>query len=73
MREYFDQLSKWEAWVDPNNLSSPQKFTIHRQKQLVNILIQYGGEKIPFAHFTREIVIDSSKRNKYAFPVISLG
>jgi hypothetical protein len=64
MKKYFDKYSKWEAW------SRQQKFTIHRQEQLAYILKQYGGEIIPFSHFTREIDMDPAKRNKYAFPVI---
>jgi len=64
MRENFDKHLKKDYWFEQ------QKFTIHRQEQLADIFKQYGGEKIPFTHFTREIDIDSSKRNKYVFPVV---
>lgn len=69
-REYFDRVSKWKSWYDPNNSSSPQRFTIHRQKQLASILEVYGGAKIPFTHFKKEFIRNPAKRNKYVFPVV---
>ena len=30
----------------------------------------YDGEKIPFSHFTKELVRDPKKRNRLAFPVV---
>lgn len=70
MREYFDKLSKRKDWTDPNSPTSPKKFTVHRQRQLAEILKHYGGRKIPFSHFAREVVDNPGKRNKYAFPVV---
>jgi len=56
--------------MDPSNQTSPQNFTVHRQRQLAKIFKQYGENKIPFSHFTKEIVENPAKRNKYAFPVV---
>ena len=61
MRENFDKLAKRKDWVDPNSPTSPNKFTVHRQGQLAEILKQYGGRKSPFSHFTSEIVDSPAK------------
>ena len=70
MRENFEKLANRNDWKDPDSDTSPNKFTIHRQKQLKAIFDLYGGSKIPFSHFTDEIVRDSEKRNSLAFPAV---
>jgi len=70
MRENFNKLAKRKDWADRNSPTSPKKFTVHRQRQLAELLKKYGGRKIPFSHFTREIVDNPAKRNKYAFPIV---
>jgi hypothetical protein len=70
MRENFEKLAKRKDWVDPDSPTSPKKFTVHRQKQLEKILKSYGRQKIPFTHFSSEIIKNHAKRNKYAFPVV---
>jgi len=70
MKENFNKLANKKDWTDPNSPRSPKKFTLHRQRQLVEILKKYGGQKVPFSHFTKQIVNDPAKRNKSAFPVV---
>ena len=70
MKENFDKLANRKDWSDPNYPTNPKKYTIKRQQQLISVFEQYDGEKIPFSHFTNEIVNNSAKRNKYAFPVV---
>jgi len=70
MKEKFIQLAKRKDWLDSNSPSSPKKFTVHRQKQLLDILNRYDERKIPFTHFSNEIIKDSAKRNKYVFPIV---
>jgi hypothetical protein len=46
----------------------PKKFTKYRQQPLANIFDLYGGEKIPFEHFTNEIVKNPAKKTVWPFP-----
>lgn len=61
----FDQLSKIKKWKDECT-----KLTVHRQDQLLKILNQYDGRKIPFSHFTVEICNNTSLRNSQAYPAV---
>lgn len=70
MKGNFEKLAKRKDWADPNSPTSPKKFTVHRQRQLAEIFKQYGGGKIPSSHFTKELVENPAKRNKYAFPAV---
>jgi len=45
MKENFNKLANKKDWTDPNSPRSPKKFTLHRQRQLVEILKKYGGKK----------------------------
>ena len=70
MRDNFEKLAKRSDWTDPNSQNSPKRFSVKRQKQLLEILEQYGGDRIPFHHFTDDIVKDAAKRNRFGFPVV---
>lgn len=70
MKNIFDKLAEIKSWSDPLRQNRPKKFTVHRQKQLADIFVLYGGDKIPFKHFTNELVEDSEKRNRLAFPAV---
>jgi hypothetical protein len=64
--ERFDKLVQMERWQNECT-----KLTVHRQRQLAEILNQYGGKKIPFSHFTAEICSrDMSLRNSQAYPAV---
>lgn len=70
MKENFEKLLGRKDWADPMSATSPKKFTVHRQNQLAEIFKIYSGEKIPFSHFTKEIIEDPAKRNRLAFPAV---
>ena len=70
MRNNFDKLAKRRDWSAPQSPTRPKKFTKYRQQQLANIFDLYVGEKIPFEHFTDEIVKNPAKRNLLAFPAV---
>lgn len=73
-------------WIDPDKSENPNFLTAERQYQLKEILLSYrknyGGNSIPFEHFTDRIIADRSYlidqgivkknvlRNCEAFPVI---
>ena len=46
------------------------KLTVHRQIQLSEIFEKYGSDKIPFYHFTKERIHDSSIRNSEVYPIV---
>jgi formyltetrahydrofolate synthetase len=47
-----------------------KKLTVHRQRQLNEVLKMYGGRKIPFSHFINEMLRNMSMRNVLAYPVV---
>jgi hypothetical protein len=73
-------------WIDPDKSENPNFLTVGRQLQLKEILASYrknfGGNSIPFEHFTDRIIADRSYqidegvvkknvlRNCEAFPII---
>lgn len=75
-----------KQWIDPDGSANPKCLTVERQMQLKEILTSYrknfGGNSIPFEHFTDRIIADRSYlikekifktnllRNSEAFPVI---
>jgi len=75
-----------KLWIDPDGSANPKCLTVERQMQLKEILTSYrkdfGGNSIPFEHFTDRIIADCSYfikerifktnhlRNNEAFPVI---
>lgn len=46
------------------------KLTIHRQEQLKEIYDLYGGNKIPFSHFTSELSNNMALRNRLVYPAV---
>jgi len=70
MRETFKKLAEKTDWNDPNCSTSPNTFTVHRQIQLSKIFKSYDGLKIPYNHFSDEIINDYQKRNQLVFPVV---
>jgi hypothetical protein len=70
MKENFDRLITIDSWINPQSATSPKVFTIHRQKQLLEVLKKYDGISVPFSHFSDENINDPVKRNKLIFPVI---
>ena len=70
MREIFEKLARRKDWSDPLSPTRPKKFTVFRQRQLADIFKLHGGNKIPFKHFTSELVKNPAKRNRLAFPAV---
>ena len=70
MREIFEKLARRKDWPEPLSPTRPKKFTVHRQRQLADIFKLHGGNKIPFKHFTSELVNNPAKRNRLAFPAV---
>jgi hypothetical protein len=70
MRAYFEKLARRKDWSDLQSPTRPKKFTVHRQQQLADIFRLYGGDKIPFSHFTDDLVDNAEKRNRLAFPAV---
>jgi len=66
----FCETREKERLVRHQSPTRPKKFTVHRQRQLVDIFNLYGGKKIPFNHFGRELVRNSNKRDRLAFPAV---
>jgi hypothetical protein len=70
VRKIFEQLTKRKDLSDPTSPTRPKKFTVHRQQQLADIFRLYGGDKIPFSHFTDDLVENAEKRNLLVFPAV---
>jgi hypothetical protein len=70
VRVNFEKLAKMKSWADPQSPTRPKKYTKLRQQQLADIFDLYDGAKIPFSHFTNDLVENAEKRNRLAFPAV---
>jgi hypothetical protein len=70
--ENFDGEKRFDGLIRSNKKWREEcfKLTIHRQNQLGRIFAQYGGNMIPFSHFTSEMTTNMKLRNEFVYPAV---